>query len=264
MWQQLYLSPQPLRMDDAHRRIFSPESYKRIRELSLVPIIPGEAITLAAWFPICWQHHDAGLELVALRSLLPQGLAIPHDALRTRAALPLALHAYPIVIGPRHGVDSGVIVDQDFADRPTDAGAPLVNLDGSSTKAALQRIAVAAAMEPELDMRIELTLALQQAGLFDPWPLRFDLSQTRKLDIANLSVLSSDRVAAGEGYDVLRRFGPWAGRFIAAQRLSLFRISTLLTTARKAVRAAEEAVLNTARKEAEIAAAAAIGISSPT
>src|SRR6185369_2199867 len=95
----LYENYRPLELSDGDKRIFAPIAYPQVRRAQLVPIVHIEALNLAAWFPICWQIKETSAVLVVLRSLLRDGSRQPSGSPELPASLPLALRAYPFVVG---------------------------------------------------------------------------------------------------------------------------------------------------------------------
>jgi hypothetical protein len=230
-WADLYEAPRRLALHDGQKRIFAPQAYRRVREAQVAPIVLSEMMTLAAWSPICWRIDPQGPYLCVLRSLLPDGTGQPVDTLRNPDALPLVLHAYPVVVTADASRSDAIAFDPVFADQPSDIGSPILFADGAPTKSALQRAAMATQIAAEIPATDEWTARLAEADLFEPWPLRFDV-EGEPIDIQDLVVLSAEKLRAGQAYRLVRELGPAAARFIAAHRISLFRVGLLLAAAR--------------------------------
>ena len=130
--------PIPLDKDALARRIYAPLAYQFVRNTAVVPIVHSEIFQLASWFPLVWRREGEHFEFVAVRSLLNDQRAQPPAA---RALLPLLLHAYPFLFDPQHppGPDSAKMLDDVFADAPTDIGASITTVDRKLTRATTMR-----------------------------------------------------------------------------------------------------------------------------
>ncbi len=120
------------------RRIYAPQAYAPVRNAAVVPIVHSECLTLASWFPLVWQRRQATIQFVAIRALLNDQRAQPPAA---RALLPLLLHAYPFVFDPRQPLrtDSPKMLDDVFADAPTDIGASITTVHRKLARATTGR-----------------------------------------------------------------------------------------------------------------------------
>lgn len=230
----LYDAPSRLDGSCAHHRIFAQTAYARVRSEPIVPIVHLEALAMAAWFPVCWQRRPSGLIPVVLRSLLDTGDGQPPGAGRAAGALPMALRSYPVMIAPDLGVDGRVYVDLAVADRPSDAGAPLLMPDGRPSRGLLQRYRAALVARHAIDDTAAMTETLDRHGFFEPWTLDFDLGGAERLFVPDLFVLRLDAVEATAMRRVLMEFGVDAATLVTAHRISLFRIGILLKAARAA------------------------------
>jgi hypothetical protein len=232
----LYEEPMVLSSSTGHRRIFAPVAYKMLREQMFVPTVIGESAQLARLFPICWKLTDAGPVLGCLRTLLGDGRGHAADAPITEALLPLILQAFPIIVPGADQIERQQLqFDAVIADKPTDIGAPLLMQNGQLSKAAMERARKAVAVARAMPDTAELTRDLHEAGLLEPWPLRFDLGSGRKVAIEDLLVISASRLHYEEVGGIVARHGALAGMFISLQRASLFRVAILLNAARQAV-----------------------------
>lgn len=237
-WSELYEAPAALSREGGHRRIYAPEAYRPVRTASLVPIVHNEILDLAVLFPTCWATTPAGPVLSVLRTLLPDGTGMPGGSRNLASVLPGAFQAYPVVVP--HSEDAeprSIVIDGAIADQPTDIGAPLLLADGRLARATAARARLALRISRALPATRALSRFLHEEGFLEPWPLKFDLGGGESVDIDHLKVLSRARLDDPGLYKAVRRFGVEAGLFLSAHRLSLFRISGLLSAAKAAVAA---------------------------
>ena len=235
-WKELYESPRRLTSKWGHHRIFAPESYELVRTLQLVPIVHPEALRLAAYFPIVWRVQDDGAVLCVLRSLVAGGLGHPVKPTHAAGGLPLALRGFPVIAAAPAGSGEEIWIDEVVADRPTDVGAPILMEDGRLSRGAVQRIQAVGKLRQAIDTTHRLTEALTRHRLLEPWPLDFELaSGGRRIRFDDLLVVRPLTSPDSDLIEHLREFGIEAATFIAAHRISLFRISTLLQAARSAM-----------------------------
>ncbi len=232
----LYDGPTTLSAETGHRRIYAPTAYRVVRELDQVPILMSEAMRLGRYYPLCWRSGPAGPRLVALRSFLPKGRGHPRDVRLQGDALPLVLQAYPFIVPDADGLRGrSMTFDDAIADEPSDVGAPILMGDGRIGTAALARCKIAIDLARDLPDTLAFTRDVAAAGLLEPWPLRFDLGQGERVDIADLMVLAPDRLGDGAVHDLVSRWGVEGGLFLSLQRASLFRAGALLAGAKQAV-----------------------------
>jgi hypothetical protein len=235
-WSALYENPVRLSTDWGHHRIFAPGSYRNIRQDQTTPILHTEALHLAKWFPVCWTRSDDGLVLVVLRSLLPGGLGFTSEGRKSHASLPLVYQAFPVVVPGADDIARQTIsVDRVIADQPSDIGAPLVGDDGRLSRATVIRAGIALTLGRTLPATLNLTRALDEAGLLEPWPLRFTVPDAPDIVVDDLMVIAASRLDHGSVFNLVREHGVGAGSFVAAQRISLFQIGKLLNSAKLAI-----------------------------
>ena len=235
-WKELYENPRRLTSTWGHCRIFAPEAYQRVRIQQLVPIVCAEALTLAAYFPICWRVRDGQTTLCVLRSLLDDGLGHPIKPTHGNGGLPLALRAFPVAVtAPASDADE-IWIDDIVADQPTDIGAPILMADGRLSRGAAQRIQAVMMLRRSIDITRQLTEGLARRGLFEPWPLDFELGpEGKRVRVDDLMVVRSSALGGSEILQHLQEFGAEAAMFLTAHRISLFRTAILLQAARAAV-----------------------------
>ncbi len=232
----LYEQPTVLSASSGHLRIYAQIAYKAVRHARMVPVVIAEAMVLARYFPLCWRDGPEGPELIALRSLLPDGEGQPGDSRNREIALPLALQAFPMVVPDSNAIErQQLYFDRTIADAPTDIGAPILLPTGKLSRAALMRAKIAVSVARAFPETMALSRELHAAGLLDPWPLAFDLGHGETVEIGGLSVLAPGRLDDGALYDLVAAFGPQVGLFVSLHRTSLFRAGVLLAAARHAV-----------------------------
>lgn len=234
-WTEIYETPRQLTAQWGHRRIYAPQAYATVRGLQLVPIGHAEALTLAAYFPICWHVRDGDPVLCVLRSLLGDGRGSPLKPGHS-AALPLVLRGFPVMASPPGGSGDEVWIDDVVADQPTDIGAPILMPDGRLSRGAALRVQAIMALRRTMDTTRRLSDALMTRGLLEPWPLAFELSRDAEVTrVDHLQVVRPMASPESALAKVLAEFGVEAAVFLTAHRISLFRISVLVQAARQAV-----------------------------
>ncbi len=225
--------PIALEKDALRRRLYAPIAYAPVRNTAVVPVVHSEAYRLATWFPLMWRKHGPEFELVAVRSLIDDQRAQPAAA---RAVLPLILHAYPFVFDPKIFPDEGGerMLDDVFADAPTDVGASITTVGGKLSRATIQRFRILDGLVHELRLTREIGKALADLDLFAPAELKFDI-QGRSIEIPDLFVVRQGAFDGGLFSTVLEKFGAPAALVLGLHRVSLFRAGLLLAMARKAL-----------------------------
>src|SRR5438552_1720936 len=144
----LYESVRPFDPRDGSMRIFAPVSYSLVRSAQFVPVVHVEAFSIAHWFPLCWLKRDGHTTLVALRTLRSNGSGQPPGSPGAAASLPLALRAYPFVVGA--GGDDQHFVDAAIPDSPSDVGAPIMTEAGKAGPGAQLKLQALAAFDHAL------------------------------------------------------------------------------------------------------------------
>src|SRR3954454_16718789 len=174
-WLSLYERPTPIKATWGHHRIFAPASYRRLRNLPLVPVGHTEAMALARFFPICWAATASGMVLSALRFLTDDALGMPPVARTPVAALPQVLQAYPFVVpASEAAMDGPLLADKVIAEDPTDIGAPILMANGKLSRAAAARTRLALKLGRAVATTRSLAAELSEARVLEPWPLKFD------------------------------------------------------------------------------------------
>jgi hypothetical protein len=225
--------PVALEKDALRRRLYAPIAYAPVRNSAVVPVVHTEVYRLATWFPLMWRKHESEFEFVAVRSLLDDQRAQPPAA---RAVLPLILHAYPFVFDPKVPPDQGSerMLDDVFADAPTDAGASITTVAGKLSRATIQRFRILDGFAHDLRLTREIGEALAGLGLFAPSELKFEI-QGRSIEIPDLFVVRQTAFDGGIFSNVLEKFGAPAALVLGLHRVSLFRAGLLLAMVRKAL-----------------------------
>jgi hypothetical protein len=225
--------PVALEKDALRRRLYAPIAYAPVRNSAVVPVVHSEAYRLASWFPLMWRKHGSEFEFVAVRSLLDDQRAQPPAA---RAVLPLILHAYPFVFDPKAAPDASSerMLDDVFADAPTDIGASITTVGGKLSRATIQRFRILDGVAHDLHLTRAIGEALADLDLFAPSELNFEI-QGRSIELPDLFVVRQNAFDGGMFSTVLEKFGAPAALLLGLHRVSQFRAGLLLAMARKAL-----------------------------
>lgn len=213
------------------RRIYAPAAYATVRDSAVVPVVHSEAHQLSAWFPLVWRNRGSEHDFVAVRSLLhDQRAQLP----AAREVLPLILHAYPFVFDPKSppDADSGRMMDDVFADHPTDAGATITTARGRLSRATLLRFRILDSLARDFPVTREISRELAGLGVLEPWHLKFDI-EGRSVAIPDLFIVHQSAFDTGIFSAFLDKFGAQAALLLGLHRVSLFRAGVLLAVARK-------------------------------
>jgi len=222
--------PIALEKDVLRRRIYAPLAYAPVRNAAVVPIVHSECQTLASWFPLVWQRCQATVEFVAIRALLNDQRAQPPAA---RALLPLLLHAYPFVFDPRQPVrtDSPKMLDDVFADAPTDIGASITTIHRKLARATTGRFRLLDRFAHESVVTGAIGSALAELDVLEPWPLKFDIGGNN-VEIPDLLVIRPSAFEGGHFSRLLGSYGAPCAQMLGLHRISLFRAGVLLGMAK--------------------------------
>jgi hypothetical protein len=222
--------PIALEKDVLRRRIYAPLAYAPVRNAAVVPIVHSECLSLASWFPLVWRRRETTIEFVAIRALLNDQRAQPPAA---RALLPLLLHAYPFVFDPRQPLrsDSPKMLDDVFADAPTDIGASITTVHRKLARATTSRFRLLDRFAYESVVTGEIGNALAELDAFEPWPLKFDIGGNN-VEIPNLLVIRPSAFESGDFSRLLGNYGVPCARMLGLHRISLFRAGVLLGMAK--------------------------------
>ncbi len=222
--------PIALEKDVLRRRIYAPLAYAPVRNAAVVPIVHSECLTLASWFPLVWQRRQATIEFVAIRALLNDQRAQPPAA---RALLPLLLHAYPFVFDPRQPVrtDSPKMLDDVFADAPTDIGASITTVHRKLARATTGRFRLLDrfAYESEVTRAIGSALAETRCARAVAPEVRHRRKPRRDPGPAG-----DPSVGVRERHfsRLVGNYGVPCARMLGLHRISLFRAGVLLAMAK--------------------------------
>jgi hypothetical protein len=222
--------PIALEKDVLRRRIYAPLAYAPVRNAAVVPIVHSECLTLASWFPLVWQRRQATIEFVAIRALLNDQRAQPPAA---RALLPLLLHAYPFVFDPCRPVrtDSPKMLDDVFADAPTDIGASITTVHRKLARATTGRFRLLDRFAHESEVTRAIGRSLSELDVLEPWPLKFDIGGNR-VEIPDLLVIRPSAFENGDFSRLLGTYGVPCARLLGLHRISLYRAGVLLAMAK--------------------------------
>ena len=237
--------PIALEKDVLRRRIYAPLAYAPVRNTAVIPIVHSECMSLAAWFPLVWQRRSARFEFVCIRALLNDQHAQPAPA---RSLLPLRLHAYPFILDPSRPIDadSRKMLDDMFADEPTDVGASITTVQHKLARATSMRFELLDRIARETAVTAAIGAALADLGLFEPWALKFDIDG-RTVEIPDLVIVRATAFETGVLAPLLERFGTPCAYLLGLHRISLFRAGILLAAARTFFRQARTAPEEAAR-----------------
>ena len=222
--------PIALEKDVLRRRIYAPLAYAPVRNAAVVPIVHSECLSLASWFPLVWRRRETTIEFVAIRALLNDQRAQPPAA---RALLPLLLHAYPFVFDPRQPFrsDCPKMLDDVFADAPTDIGASITTVHRKLARATTSRFRLLDRFAFESVVTGEIGNALAELDALEPWPLKFDIGGNN-VEIPNLLVIRPSAFESGDFSRLLGNYGVPCARMLGLHRISLFRAGVLLGMAK--------------------------------
>lgn len=222
--------PVALAGDVLRRRIYSPQSYAQVRNSAIVPIVHSECETLASWFPLVWRRREQTLEFVALRGLSKDERM---QAPAARALLPVILRAYPFVFDPSQptGPDTPRMIDDVFADAPTDVGATITTVRHRLSRGTMTRFAFMDRFAREIRTTMAIGRSLADMDAFEPWPLTFDIDGHR-IHVPDLFVIRRAAFDDGRFAPLLREHGMSCAQMLSLHRVSLFRAGGLLARAK--------------------------------
>jgi len=227
--------PIALEKEVLRRRIYAPQAYAPVRDLAVVPIVHSECMSLASWFPVVWRRRKSGVELVTVRALLDDQGAQPPAA---RPLLPLRLRAYPFVFDPARPIDmaSPRMLDDVFADAPTDVGATITTTTQKTGRATTMRLAILDRIAGETELTDAIGTVLATRGLLEPWPLTFDI-EGQSIGIPDLLVVRAAGFNDGSLAPIVSQLGVPCVSLLGLHRISLFRAGLLLAAAKAYIRA---------------------------
>jgi hypothetical protein len=222
--------PIPLQKDALRRRIYAPQAYAAVRNVAVVPIVHSECGELASWFPLVWRRGQERNEFVAVRALLNDQRAQPPAA---RGLLPLILHAYPFVLDPNQpaGPNTQRMLDDVFADAPTDVGASITTVHLKLSRATTSRFRMLDRFTHEAAITAEISQAVAELDVLDPWALKFDIDEHR-VEIQDLLVIRPSAFDDGRLSPLLEKYGMPCAQMLGLHRISLFRAGVLLSMAK--------------------------------
>lgn len=231
--------PLALQGDVLRRRIYSPQSYAPVRNLAVVPIVHSECAIFASWYPVVWRRQKQSIEFVTIRALLDDQRAQPPAA---RHLLPLILRAYPFVLDPSDpiGPEARKMLDDVFADAPTDIGATITTVNRRLSRGTISRFHFLDGFALDAGLTVDISEAIAALDVLEPWPLTFDI-EGRRIEIPGLMVIRPAAFDGGKFASLLGRFGMPCLRMLSLHRISLFRAGGLLAMARKFIRDGHDA-----------------------
>jgi hypothetical protein len=216
------------------RRIYSPQSYAAVRNLAVVPVVHSECAIFASWFPVVWRRKSQSVEFVTIRALLDDQRAQPPAA---RHLLPLILNAYPFVLDPSDpiGPEARKMLDDVFADAPTDVGATITTVDRRLSRGTTNRFRFLDGFALDAGLTFDISQAIASLDVFEPWSLAFDI-EGRRVEIPDLMVIGPAAFDDGSFAPLLEQYGMPCLRMLSLHRISLFRAGGLLAIARKFIK----------------------------
>jgi SapC len=223
-------SPVVLQDEVLRRRIYAPQSYALVRNTAVVPIVHSECATLASWFPLVWQRRLGNLEFVAIRALLNDQRAQPPAA---RGLLPLILHAYPFVLDPSQPtvLDARRMLDDVFADAPTDVGATITTTQRKLSRGTTSRFRFLDQFTGDAVVTAKISEAVASLDELEPWNLKFEIDGNR-VEVPDLLVIRPRAFEDGRLASLLEQYGTDCAQLLGLHRISLFRAGGLLAMAK--------------------------------
>lgn len=248
--------------DVLRRRIYSPQSYAQVRDSAVVPIVHSECETLASWFPLIWRRREHNLEFVALRGLSNSECMQPPAA---RTLLPLILRAYPFVFDPSQpiGPDTTRMIDDVFADAPTDVGATITTVRHRLSRGTMTRFAFMDRFANEIGATTTIGCALASMDAFEPWPLKFDIDG-HQIHVPDLFVIRRTMFDDGSFAPLLQEHGMDCARMLSLHRVSLFRAGGLLALAKASLNSRRDVRIENGGSLAQPAAESRPSVSAPS
>ena len=223
-------SPVVLQDEVLRRRIYSPQSYALARNTAVIPIVHSECATLVSWFPLVWQRQQGNLEFVAIRALLNEQRAQPPAA---RGLLPLILRAYPFVLDPSQPTvpDARRMLDDIFADAPTDVGATITTVQRKLSRATTSRFRFLDQFAYDAVVTAKIGEAVAGLDEFEPWNLKFEIDGNQ-VEVPDLLVVRPQAFEDGRLAPLLEQYGTSCAQMLGLHRISLFRAGGLLAMAK--------------------------------
>lgn len=217
------------------RRIYSPVSYRAVRQAQIVAISASEAAHQAHWYPVAWQQDARGeMSLVAVRSLLGDGRGNGDFDGWSLNSLSHLLFAFPFTKASNPDADNRIdlAIDAVTCDARTDAGSPVLDRRGSLTPGAKMRLARLDSFHAGADLSTRITQVLVEEEALEPWPIEMQVAG-QTLALPGLHVVKPPLFDTPWASRLIARFGPEAAMLLAAHRVSLFRVNWLRMAARR-------------------------------
>jgi hypothetical protein len=223
-------SPVVLQNEILRRRIYSPQSYASVRNTAVVPIVHSECVPLASWFPLVWQRRQGNLTFVAIRALLNEERAQPPSA---RGLLPLVLRSYPFILDPSQPAapDARRMLDDVFADAPTDIGATITTVQRKLSRGTTSRFRFLDQFASDAVETAEINQAIADLGELEPWHLKFEIDGNH-VEVPDLLVMRPQAFEDGRLAPLLEQYGAPCAQMLGLHRISLFRAGGLLAMAK--------------------------------
>jgi hypothetical protein len=123
------------------------------------------------------------------------------------------------------------MLDDVFADAPTDIGASITTVHRKLARATTGRFRILDRFAQEATATAAIGRTLAELDVLEPWPLTFDI-EGRRVGIADLAVIRPAAFDDGRFARLLEEHGSAAARMLGAHRISLFRAGVLLAMAK--------------------------------
>lgn len=213
-------------------RIYDPFSYRPALYERMVPIGMSEALPLAERYPVIWRRDMHGdPELIVLRGLDGR-TEVPGVRTQPRTALPLLLQAFPFRFrDTARGVELGV--DQSAPMREGDVGSYIHDLQGNLLPGAEMKLEALDAFQADADSRLRLTTTVFHHNLIEPVVLPTEI--VLKYNLPDFFVVRPFPDDALIFEELPHEDWHLAARFLAAQRMSLYTMSSLIAAAEGSV-----------------------------
>ena len=118
-----------------------------------------------------------------------------------------------------------------FADQPTDVGASITTVAGKFSRATILRFRILDGVASDLTVTRRIGEILACRDLLEPWQLKFDIAG-RSIEVPNLFIVRQGAFETGMLSPVLEELGAPAAIVLGLHRISLFRAGALLAAAR--------------------------------
>jgi hypothetical protein len=123
------------------------------------------------------------------------------------------------------------MLDDVFADAPTDVGASITTVHLKLARATTSRFRILDRFAHDAAVTAEIGNAVAALEVLEPWALRFDIGGHR-VEIPDLLVIRPSAFDNGRLSPLLEKYGMPCAQMLGLHRLSLFRAGALLSMAK--------------------------------